>query len=120
LYQILQHRSKAPRDLNGRATELTNLRNRQLNEVLPIRCAINEANAPFVVSYHAFIETPMADSAKQMMNLVNRQHRRRRIVDRRRQPLCRYVDNNAKGQRGVLLVGSFLAHGNAVAESISQ
>src|SRR6185369_5768087 len=110
LYQILQHRPKAPCDLNRRAAELTNLRNRQLNEVLPIRCAINEANAPFVVSYHAFIETPMADSAKQMMNLVNR----------RRQPLCRYVDNNAKGQRGVLLVGSFLAHGNAVAESISQ
>ena len=55
LDQIFQHGAQAPGNLYAGATELTNLGDRQLNEVLPVWCAIDEAYSARLVAY--FLKT---------------------------------------------------------------
>src|SRR5205085_11136812 len=60
LDQVFQHGAQTAHDLNALATEMTNLGNRQVHEVLPIRRAVDEPDPTSLVVPHSFIEVSAA------------------------------------------------------------
>jgi len=79
----------------------------KLYEIVPIRRRENHPQAPDVVHDLLVVQMPSADVSKQPVKLVDGKHRGRRIVDRLGQGLDRNIHNDAEGEGGILLDGTF-------------
>ena len=81
LDQVFQHGPQAPVDLNARTAEMTNFRDGQVNKVFPVRRTIHEPKPARRIAPPSIRQVPMADRAKQVMDLVDCQDRSGRVVD---------------------------------------
>src|SRR5262249_5090173 len=116
LNQVFQHGAQPAGNLNAGAAKLSNLRNRQRNEIGPVRSAVGETQPARLVAYAFIIETPHADASKQMVNLVDWQNGGGRVVDGWGETFGSDIDKNSKGQGRVLLHGAFLADCHGLTE----
>src|SRR5262249_43057991 len=120
LNQVFQHGPQAAGDLDAGAAELTNFGDGQLDEILPVRGAVEEPEpAPFV-SYPLVVQVPLADVAEEVVDLVQGQDRSGRVVDGGGKPLVGDVHKDAEGKGRVLLQGPFLAHGDRLVEGLGR
>ena len=110
--KVLQHGAEAAGHLDARAAKLTDFRDRQIDEILPIGRPIDQPQRAGRVVGQPFVQAPPAHTAQEVMDLVNRQDRGGRIVDGRGERLGGDIDHNPEGKSRVLLHGPFLAQSN--------
>src|SRR5262252_7745262 len=82
--EVLEHRAQPARHLDAVRPEKAHLTGLQCDEVFPSRSRVQEAHFPGVVCPAAARELPAAEMEEVAVELVDRQHRRGGIVDRRR------------------------------------
>lgn len=82
LHQVLQQGSQTPGDLNTGAAKLTDFGDGQMNKVLPVRGPVDEAQPALSISNSFIVQTVLAQVTKEMMNLIQGQNRRGRVIDR--------------------------------------
>ena len=103
LHQIFQHRAHPPHDLDAARAAMPDFGARQVHVVLPVRRAEDQPQLAGLVAELLAAQVPQPDHPQQAVQLVDGQHRRRRIVDGRRQRLDRDVDQDAEGEGRILL-----------------
>ena len=109
LRQVLQHGAEAASHLDAGAAELTDFRDRQADEILPIGRAIDQPQRAGPVVGPSLSQMPAADTTQEVMDLVNRQDRGSWIVNRRGERLGRDIHDDPESKSRVLLHGPFLA-----------
>src|SRR5215471_6733072 len=115
--KVLEHGSQTSLHLDAVAAVLPNLSCAQLHKVFPVRCAINETKLAGAVLFLSFAQKASANVAQEMMNLIDRQHGRRRIVYGWRQSFAGNVHDNPKCKHRILLEGALMAHRDRIAQS---
>src|SRR5262249_15947868 len=98
--------------------ELTDFGHRQLDEIFPIGRPIREPQLAGLIANSLIIQTPAADVTEEVMDLVDGQDGRSRVVDRRRQTFPTNVNNDANTKVGVFLWGALLANGDRLAKRV--
>ena len=110
LNQIFQHRAQAALYLHAVTPILPNLCGGDLHKVFPFRGAVNQPQLTLGICFTSIRQQTLPDVTQKVMNLVDRQHRRRRIVNRWRERFARDIDNDAEGEHRILFEGAFVAN----------
>ena len=118
LDQILEHRAQPSRDLHVGRPAGANLGARDVNEVLPVRRAEDHARLAGGIQHDVGPQVPPPEHAQQSLHLVDREHGRRRIVDRRRERLEPDVDQDAEGEHRILLERPLGSEGHVGAQRL--
>src|SRR5690348_3126778 len=120
LNQVFQQGAQAPGDLNACPAEVTDFRDGQLDEVLPVRGPVDEPEPACLVSHSLVVQTSLTHVPKEVVDLVQGENSRGRVVDRWRKPLGGDVHDNPNGKSRVLLQSPFLAHGDRLVKGIGR
>src|SRR5215475_5741296 len=88
-----------------------------MDEIFPVGGPVYQANLAAIVSQHAFVQSPTANSTQKVMNLINGERSSSRIIDCWGECFCGDVHYDSKRQRRVLLVRTFLSHRDTLAET---
>src|SRR5207253_953162 len=107
-------------DLDTAASELTDFRHGEVDEILPIGGPISEPKPSCSIAYSLIIQTPAAYVAKKMMNLVNSEDGSSRVVDCRGKPLGSDVHNHAKGKGRVQLQSPLLTQRDRLIQGVRR
>src|SRR5258706_195044 len=112
LGEIFDHRAQAAHDLQAVCAAKSDLTEPDVHEIFPVGRAENQPYALIVIHKLVGAQVAQADQAQQAVQLVDGEHGRCRIVDRRRQRLQRDIDQNAKSEQRILLDRALYTEGN--------
>ena len=93
------HRAEPPCDLHVRRAVEANLDEGEVDEIIPVRRAKNDAQLAAGAEDRGSAKITPARAAQNTLKLIDREHRRRRIVDRRGERLDRDIDEDAAAEQ---------------------
>ena len=102
-----QHRAQTTLHLDAIAPVVSDLSNAELDEVLPVWRSIDESQSSCLIRHTPVTEVTLAHFAQQIMDVIDRQYRRRRIVNGRRQSFGSDIDEDAKREERILFKRAF-------------
>src|SRR5262245_58233900 len=117
LQKVLDHGAQAPRDLDILRAIEADFAAAQMHEILPVRSPENLAQLAGLVPDGVVVKMPPAGHAQQALQLIDGEHGGRRVVDGLRQRLDGDVDDDAKGEQGILLDGALGAERDRAPQS---
>src|SRR5262249_53094363 len=104
--KIVQQCPQPPGNLDALSPVLANLGKTQMDEIAPIRRVKSEPVLAAGINKESVIQMPARDKTQKMMNLIQCQHRCRRVVNGRRQRLARNIDDDPQCEGRILLVSA--------------
>src|SRR5215469_1698668 len=105
--QILQHRTHAAGHLDAATAKLTNLRDCERHEILPVRSAIHETKIAARIMNHPIVQTTLSNLSQQNVDLIKGQNGGGWVIDRRGERFRSDVNDDSKRKCGILLQGAF-------------